>query len=154
VLGRVVKSAEEEGAETSKRKPFIWFFGSLLRSLFSLFHELARREPTQLTGWLPRSASAAELAMSGGDKKDTGEDPYANSGARFGRLELPAFDARSLDLGAIAPLYGVQSEHEADYLDYNIKGRDWFEKCTYNCGLGYLGGIISGGVYGAVEGNR
>ncbi|KAG5187138.1 mitochondrial import inner membrane translocase subunit TIM23 [Tribonema minus] len=83
-------------------------------------------------------------------------DPYTDPGAKFGRLELPKLNTSSIDLGSLAGMYGVQGggAYEPDYLDYNIKGRDTFEKTTYNTGMCYLAGIIGGGGYGVLEGAR
>ncbi|CAM9731768.1 unnamed protein product [Ascophyllum nodosum] len=41
---------------------------------------------------------------------------------------------------------------EPDYLDYNIKGRSWWERTPYNAGALYLTGIVIGGAAGMQEG--
>ncbi len=88
----------------------------------------------------------------------TGEgDTYASSSDKYGVLDLPtALDPKTVDLGSLAPLYGLKGDpnYEPEYLDYNMKGRSLFEKFTYNCGYMYLLGMITGGAYGAVQGNR
>jgi hypothetical protein len=40
----------------------------------------------------------------------------------------------------VAPLYGVASEEEPDYLDYDIKGRGTVEKMFLYSGSSYLTG--------------
>lgn len=58
----------------------------------------------------------------------------------------------NVDLRTVAPLYGVTSEEEPDYLDYDIKGRGTVEKMFLYSGSAYLTGILSGGVLGARTG--
>ncbi len=82
---------------------------------------------------------------------------YASSSEKYGVLDLPtALDPNTVDLGSLAPLYGLKGDpnYEPDYLDYNMKGRGLAEKYPYNSGYMYLLGMIAGGVYGAVQGNR
>ncbi len=92
------------------------------------------------------------------DTPSTGEgDPYASSSEKYGALELPtALDPKTLDLGSLAPLYGLKSDpgYEPEYMDYNMKGRGLFDQMWYNCGIVYLLGTFAGGAYGAVQGSR
>ncbi len=92
------------------------------------------------------------------DTPSTGEgDPYASSSDKYGVLEMPTLlDPKTVDLGSLAPLYGLKGDpgYEPEYLDYNMKGRGFFEKLTYNVGYMYLLGTFGGGAYGAVLGSR
>mmetsp|Transcript_16265 Transcript_16265/g.42637 ORF Transcript_16265/g.42637 Transcript_16265/m.42637 type:complete len:158 (+) Transcript_16265:165-638(+) len=42
----------------------------------------------------------------------------------------------------------------ADYLDYDIKGRQYHEKLFFNSGFAFLAGSVAGTMYGAAEGLR
>jgi hypothetical protein len=63
------------------------------------------------------------MASSGVAGPESGDnDPYTDSGAKYGRVSLPSFNPGLVDLNSIASVYGVQgSGGGADYLDYNIK---------------------------------
>jgi len=73
---------------------------------------------------------------------------------------LPEIPSGGIDIGTIAPVFGVDApaspygNQEADYLDYNIKGRSYGERLMFNTGSAYLGGIVGGGIYGFFEGLR
>ena len=54
----------------------------------------------------------------------------------------------------LAPMVGLSAGDEPDYLDYDIKGRGFFEKMFWHCGASYLLGMGAGGVYGASVGLR
>ncbi|CAN0530565.1 unnamed protein product, partial [Ectocarpus sp. 8 AP-2014] len=41
---------------------------------------------------------------------------------------------------------------EPEYLDYNIKGRGFWERMPYNAGALYITGILGGGAAGVREG--
>ncbi|CAM9134383.1 unnamed protein product [Phaeothamnion confervicola] len=90
---------------------------------------------------------------SGASSGASGDDPYKDSGSRYGRIELPNFGS-GIDLGTVAPMYGQVADYEPEYLDYDIKGKDLFAKCTINIGFSYLSGIGIGGAYGMLEGLR
>ena len=69
--------------------------------------------------------------------------------------EIPLQNLPSnVNIGTIAPVFGVASDAGADYLDINIHGRSFYQQLLYNTGTAYLGGIVLGGAYGAVEGLR
>ena len=51
-------------------------------------------------------------------------------------------------------LFARRAQKAPDYLDYNIKGREWTSNAFYNTGVMYLAGILAGGTYGFVEGFR
>ena len=59
-----------------------------------------------------------------------------------------------IHLGTLAPMVGLSAGDEPDYLDYDIKGRGFFEKMFWHCGASYLLGMGAGGVYGASVGLR
>lgn len=45
------------------------------------------------------------------------------------------------DLTRIAPMFGVMPRNSGpQFLDYNVKGRSWYERMFYNSGVVYLGG--------------
>lgn len=77
-----------------------------------------------------------------------GEDDHIQSGA-----PLPNFST-NIQLSTIAPAYGIQSEQQPDYLDYDQKGRGVVSTMFTNSGISYLGGVICGGLYGLQEGLR
>ncbi|KAG9411418.1 hypothetical protein AC1031_017058 [Aphanomyces cochlioides] len=87
-------------------------------------------------------------------KNDESFDPYAHSGP----LTLPDFGGNSqIDLGAIAPVFGIASNNAAsaaDYLEFDTRGRGFHERATHTIGMAYFGGILAGGAYGVVEGVR
>ena len=51
-------------------------------------------------------------------------------------------------------MVGLSAGDEPDYLDYDIKGRGFFEKMFWHCGASYLLGMGAGGVCGASVGLR
>ena len=59
-----------------------------------------------------------------------------------------------IDISTIAPALGVRGSSEPDYLDYDIKGRGYFEQMFFNSGTGFLVGMGVGGLYGAGTGYR
>ncbi|CEG41582.1 mitochondrial protein translocase family [Plasmopara halstedii] len=66
---------------------------------------------------------------------------------------LPTIPSGSIDIGAIAPVFGVSTyDDDADYLDYDKAGRPFMEQMSGSCGTAYFSGIIGGGAYGAVRG--
>ncbi|KAJ0406374.1 hypothetical protein P43SY_006982 [Pythium insidiosum] len=66
---------------------------------------------------------------------------------------LPAIPSGSIDLGAIAPVFGVAYDDDvADYLDYDKAGRPFLEQVNASCGTAYFTGIIGGGLFGAAQG--
>lgn len=82
---------------------------------------------------------------------DDGTSSSSSSGSSYGDSELPRIDlfgAGNVDLRTVAPLYGVASEEEPDYLDYDIKGRGTVERMFLYSGSSYLTGILTGGVLG------
>ena len=60
----------------------------------------------------------------------------------------------NIQLSTIAPAYGVQSQHQPDYLDYDQKGRGVVSTMITNSDISYLLGVIDGGLYGLQEGLR
>jgi len=75
------------------------------------------------------------------------------AGGGGGGLVDPYGDLSGLDLGGLAPIFGQGGGPE--YLEgFNKDGRDVFQRCIYNMGHAYLGGIALGGAYGAIEGLR
>jgi len=66
--------------------------------------------------------------------------PYGNFGA------IP--DVGNIDLGKLG------SKRGPDYVPYNAKGRDSLARVSFNTGIMWLGGYVSGGLYGFVEGWR
>jgi len=64
----------------------------------------------------------------------------------------------NLDLGAVAPVFGVSTgaslDSDADYLDYDIKGRSFYQRTAYNTAICYGAGILGGGAFGIVKGVR
>ena len=57
-----------------------------------------------------------------------------------------------IDFALQRPVMGSASDHE--YLDYDIKGRNWAETMFSYCGSAYLAGTFGGGAMGVVEGLR
>ena len=54
-------------------------------------------------------------------------------------------------------MYGLPSarpEAEPDWLDYDIKGRTYFERLFGNIGHSFVAGTISGGLYGGYTAYR
>ena len=45
-----------------------------------------------------------------------------------------------------------QEEEEPDYLEFNYRGRPYYEKLFYNAGLAYMAGSFGGAVFGAFRG--
>jgi import inner membrane translocase subunit TIM23 len=43
-------------------------------------------------------------------------------------------------------------DDEPDYLDYNFKGRPYYEKLFYNAGFSYIAGSLAGGILGGSRG--
>ncbi|CAH0494135.1 unnamed protein product [Peronospora farinosa] len=78
-------------------------------------------------------------------------DSSATSGLEF--PVLPSIPSGSIDIGAIAPVFGVASyDDDVDYLDYDKAGRPFMEQMSGSCGTAYFSGIIGGGAYGALRG--
>jgi hypothetical protein len=91
--------------------------------------------------WQDSSASAS----------GSGFDSSATSGLEF--PVLPTIPSGSIDIGSIAPVFGVASyDDDADYLDYDKAGRPFMEQMSGSCGTAYFSGIIGGGAYGALKG--
>lgn len=69
---------------------------------------------------------------------------------------LPTIPSGSIDIGAIAPVFGVAGldDDTADYLDYDKAGRPFIEQINGSCGAAYLTGVVGGGAFGAVQGFR
>ena len=68
---------------------------------------------------------------------------------------LPDFSgARNISLNTVAPALGVRKQQggQADYLDFDQKGRGTIVTMFANSGTCYLAGIISGGLYGLQKG--
>ncbi len=66
-------------------------------------------------------------------------------------------DIRNIDIGKIAPVYGLPNPNkksEPDYIPYNTRGRDFYGRLAFNTGALWLGGFVAGGLYGSVEGYR
>ncbi|KAJ1454959.1 hypothetical protein M885DRAFT_520864 [Pelagophyceae sp. CCMP2097] len=59
-----------------------------------------------------------------------------------------------IDIRTIAPALGVGTNSEPDYLDFDIRGRGYFEQLFFNSGVSYLVGMGAGGAYGAAAGYR
>mmetsp|Transcript_22597 Transcript_22597/g.77789 ORF Transcript_22597/g.77789 Transcript_22597/m.77789 type:complete len:170 (+) Transcript_22597:116-625(+) len=57
-----------------------------------------------------------------------------------------------IDVSQLGSMFGVRTSAEPDYLEYDIRGRGYLERCFFNCGISYLGGMIGGGLYGTVQG--
>ena len=83
-----------------------------------------------------------------GNGKGGDADSHIETGA-----PLPNFNT-NIQLATIAPVYGIQSQQQPDYLDYDQKGRGIVSTMFTNSGISYLGGVIVGGVYGLQEGLR
>ena len=83
-----------------------------------------------------------------GNGKGGDADSHIETGA-----PLPNFNT-NIQLATIAPAYGIQSQQQPDYLDYDQKGRGIVSTMFTNSGISYLGGVIVGGVYGLQEGLR
>ncbi|CAI5740592.1 unnamed protein product [Hyaloperonospora brassicae] len=82
---------------------------------------------------------------------DSGFDSSATSGLEF--PILPTIPSGSIDISAIAPVFGVASyDDDADYLDYDKAGRPFMEQMSGSCGTAYFSGILGGGAYGALRG--
>ena len=83
-----------------------------------------------------------------GTGKGGDSDSHIETGA-----PLPNFTS-NIQLSTIAPAYGIQSQQQPDYIDYDQKGRGITSIMFTNAGISYLGGVIAGGVYGLQEGLR
>uniref|UniRef100_A0AAV1UP60 Mitochondrial import inner membrane translocase subunit tim23 n=1 Tax=Peronospora matthiolae TaxID=2874970 RepID=A0AAV1UP60_9STRA len=83
---------------------------------------------------------------------DFGFDSSATHGLEF--PILPTIPSGSIDISAIAPVFGVSSydDDAADYLDYDKAGRPFMEQMSGSCGTAYFSGILGGGAYGAMQG--
>jgi import inner membrane translocase subunit TIM23 len=75
---------------------------------------------------------------------------YSASDDNLPKIDL--FGGGNVDLRTVAPLYGVASEEEPDYLDYDIKGRGTVERMFLYSGSSYLTGILTGGILGGRTG--
>ncbi|CAN0078688.1 unnamed protein product [Ectocarpus sp. 6 AP-2014] len=76
------------------------------------------------------------------------QDPYSDASAKYGPLKLP--ELQNVDL---SKMYGGAAQgKEPEYLDYNIKGRGFWERMPYNAGALYITGILGGGAAGVREG--
>lgn len=78
--------------------------------------------------------------MSGTEKST---DPFEGKS-----YSLPDFSKIRLD----RPSAGGGQFAQPDYLDYNIRGRDFFSRMSYNTGLAYLGGFALGSLIGIKQG--
>ena len=93
--------------------------------------------------------------MSTSNPWDTTTSSWDNNSSNNQSLSsLP--DTGSMDLGAIAPIFGIAGagSTSADYLDINIHGKSFSQQLFYNSGTFYLGGIFTGGIYGVFAGMR
>ncbi|TDH70313.1 hypothetical protein CCR75_009219 [Bremia lactucae] len=80
-----------------------------------------------------------------------GFDSSATRGLDF--PVLPSIPSGSIDISAIAPVFGVAAyDDDADYLDYDKTGRPFMEQMSGSCGTAYFSGILGGGAYGAMKG--
>lgn len=89
------------------------------------------------------------------DSNDRWQDNYDAEATRGLELPvLPTIPSGSIDLGSIAPVFGVAGydDDSADYLDYNKAGRPFMEQLSGTCGSAYFTGIIGGGTLGAAQG--
>jgi import inner membrane translocase subunit TIM23 len=48
--------------------------------------------------------------------------------------------------------FGQDDDDEPDYLEFNYRGRPYYEKLFYNSGLAYTSGSIGGALFGAARG--
>jgi len=83
-----------------------------------------------------------------GTGKGGDTDSHIETGA-----PLPNFTS-NIQLSTIAPAYGIQSQQQPDYLEYDQKGRGIVSTMFTNSGISYLGGVMVGGLYGLQEGLR
>jgi hypothetical protein len=62
----------------------------------------------------------------------------------------------AIDLNKFAPLYNFPEKKPSgpEYIPYNTRGRDFYGRLSFNTGLYWLGGFVSGGTYGLIEGWR
>ncbi|DAZ98069.1 TPA: hypothetical protein N0F65_001944 [Lagenidium giganteum] len=83
-------------------------------------------------------------------------DGHASGTAGLEFPVLPTIPPGSIDLGSIAPVFGVANfdDDSADYLDYDKAGRPPIEQLNGSCGAAYLTGVLGGGAFGAVQGFR
>lgn len=68
----------------------------------------------------------------------SGGDNYNYGDPNMPKIDL--YGGSNIDLRSVAPLYGVASDEEPDYLDYDIKGRGTVEKMFLYSGTSYLTG--------------
>eukprot|EP00952_Eustigmatos_sp_NYUAD-ZCMA_P004612 20299-Eustigmatos_ZCMA.PRE.1 len=66
-----------------------------------------------------------------------GGDGGGAYGGSMPKIDL--YGTGNVDLRTVAPLYGVTSEEEPEYLDYDIKGRGTIERMFLYSGTSYLG---------------
>jgi hypothetical protein len=68
-----------------------------------------------------------------------------------GGFQMPSTDGISLE--SIAPAYGIPSGgNQPDFITNNPRGRDSMGRITFNTGVGWFGGFVGGGFYGAYKG--
>jgi len=101
------------------------------------------------------------MATYDNDGQQGGDGAAAENVAPSGVFGYGAYGAnpyaRQIDLGTVAPVLGGGLNSNLDgpeYLDYDVRGRDWGARMFYNCGTTYLLGIFGGGIYGVIEGFR
>lgn len=80
---------------------------------------------------------------------------FESASSGFEYPVLPAIPSGSVDMGSIAPIFGVAPTYDdevADYLEYNKAGRPFMEQINTSCGTAYFTGIIGGGMVGGAQG--
>mmetsp|Transcript_20541 Transcript_20541/g.41104 ORF Transcript_20541/g.41104 Transcript_20541/m.41104 type:complete len:198 (-) Transcript_20541:39-632(-) len=70
----------------------------------------------------------------------------SSSSSSDGPVQLPSLG--NLSLKTVAPALQVKTQSEPDYLDFDVKGRGMWEKTVASAGWGYLGGTVTGALYG------
>jgi hypothetical protein len=62
----------------------------------------------------------------------------ASDDRKYGDPSAQLPDFRGLDLSKLGPVYGLPSAQQPEYLDYDIKGRDFFGRVCYAMGSTYM----------------
>ncbi|KAK8808691.1 hypothetical protein WA588_004336 [Blastocystis sp. NMH] len=67
---------------------------------------------------------------------------------------IPDNSNSDFDYSKLSPMLGMIDNDAPDYIGGATQQRKWNERLTHNCAVLYLGGLVVGGTYGALEGIR
>ncbi|KAK8822989.1 Tim23 [Blastocystis sp. ATCC 50177/Nand II] len=67
---------------------------------------------------------------------------------------IPDTASADFDYSKLSPMLGMIDNDAPDYIGGTGVQRKWNERTMHNCAVLYLGGLVCGGAYGAIEGLR